>query len=109
MTNKKINILSLRVIVLFGMAMLVSFIPDYFHNFFGDWTCKGSGIGKYYPADANNYAHTIYNGCMYGGDNHLSKTHWGYRHWLFFAMGLTLFIIQTIDIINYNLRENDKI
>jgi hypothetical protein len=98
---KKIHIISLRVIALFVIAMLVSFIPEYLHDFFGDWTCKGSGVGKYFPADDNNYAHTVYNGCMYGGESHTSETHWGYRHWLFFMMGVILFFIQAFDIINY--------
>lgn len=79
---KKINIISLRVIALFVIAMLVSFIPELIPDFFGDWNC---------------------NGCTYGGDyrNHMPQTHWGYRHWLFFTMGVSLFIIQIVDIINY--------
>ena len=103
---RKIYIISLRVIALFVIEILVSFIPEYLHDFFGDWICKGSGIGKYFPADDNNYAHTVYNGCMYGGESHTSETHWGYRPWLFFTMGIILFIIQAFDIIVYIDKED---
>lgn len=99
---RKIQIISLRIILLFTTAMFVSFIPDYLHKFFGDWECIGSIPWKYQPDDEHNYSHIIYKGCMYGGDHHLKTIHWGYRHWLFFAMGVILFIIQSIDIINYS-------
>ncbi len=80
---KKIQIISLRVIALFVIAMFVSFIPEYLHDFFGDTYCK---IQHH----------------MYAGNYHdHPENHWGYRHWLFFIMGVILFIIQAFDIIVY--------
>lgn len=80
---KKIQIISLRVILLFTVAMFVSFIPDYLHDFFGDWTCKGCNYGE-----PGRYVHD-------------PSLHWGYRHWLFLSMGIILFIIQAVDLIMY--------
>lgn len=97
---KKIHIISLRVIALFVIAILVSFIPDYSHEFFGDWLCEGSKFGKFMPETGASYSHYERIGCDVGG-KHNSTWHWGYRHWLFFAMGAVLFIIQSFDIIDY--------
>jgi hypothetical protein len=67
---------------------------DYFHNFFDDFKCSGSGqklIDSY-----------MYQKCNYAGwEYHESTWHWGYRHWLYFIMCLTLFVLQVTDIINY--------
>ena len=73
---------SIRVVLIFVMAIFVSFIPEQIPDFFGDWACKG---------------------CNYGEAGferiHAPQIHWGYRHWLFFSMGLVLFIMQVVDII----------
>lgn len=88
---------SLRVVGLFGCAMLMSFIPDYFHSFFGDWKCEGCD----WVYDPSRPMGGYYTGCDYGMQNkHIAQYHWGYRHWLFFAMGLVLFIIQVYDMLN---------
>lgn len=92
---KKIQIISLRVILLFTVAMFVSFIPDYLHDFFGDWTCKGCEF-------VQDKVFGSYIGCHYGDVHvHDATLHWGYRHWLFFLMGIILFIIQVVDLIMY--------
>jgi hypothetical protein len=89
--NKTTKI-SLRVIAVFGVAMLVSLIPDYAHDFFGDWKCQG----RWWEEAKRSYI-----GCDYGLEPHVHNPylHWGYRHWLFLFMGLCLFALQVSDII----------
>ena len=95
MTLTKTQRISLKVIMLFTIAILSTFLGDYLHNFFGDWKCKGSGqrvIDTYYYTNCN-YAETGF---------HDATWHWGYRHWLYLCMCITLFVLQVIDIINYS-------
>ena len=95
MKNKTI-IISLRVIAIFLVAIFVSKIPDLYPNFFGDYKCEGKIIVK-----TNEYGYHEYSGCDFGEGRHNSKWHWGYQHWMFFLMGLSLTIIQIIDIVKY--------
>jgi hypothetical protein len=81
---KKIHKISLRVIIVFSIGIVSTFVTDHFHDFFGDWTCKGCNYGE------SGYFAT-----------HQPTLHWGYRHWLYFLMCLVLFVIQAIDIIEY--------
>jgi hypothetical protein len=93
--NKTIKI-SIRIIAVFGIAFIMSFIPDLFIEQFGYWLCEGYG----------NYNEKIKH-CMYGGGGyHNAIYHWGYRHWIWFLMGLSLFIIQVIDVINLINKED---
>jgi hypothetical protein len=89
--------LSIRVMAMFSIAILISFIPEYFRDFFGDWKCAGSGnyiLGTY-----------RYEGCNSGLKGiHEATWHWGYRHFLFFVMGVVLFIIQMIDALNKEIK-----
>lgn len=80
--------ISLRIIAVFMTAILVSFIPEYYPDFFGDWTCH-----------ANEFKTCSY-ASMGGIPHEVPRLHWGYRHYLFFIMGLVLFCIQVFDIIN---------
>lgn len=80
-----VQTVSLRIIVIFTVAIFVSFIPDYLHDFFGDWYCKGSGVID---------QHYHYSLCNYGNGFHTATWHWGYRHWLFVIMGIFLAIVQ---------------
>jgi hypothetical protein len=48
----------------------------------------------------NIFEHYEYLGCRYINEGHISQWHWGYRHWLYFIMCITLFVIQVVDIIN---------
>ena len=83
--------ISLRVIMLFIIAILFSLIPDVcnLHPLFDDTFCTGKPCTAF----------------MAG---HLPEYHWGYRHWLWAIMGFVLFIIQStkiislIEIENYN-------
>jgi hypothetical protein len=92
--NKSIKI-SLRIIALFSVAILVSKIPQLYPNFFGDWLCEGRKV-IWEDSDHIKY-HT--EGCDIF-QAHNSTWHWGYQHYLFFLMGLSLAIIQIIDIVN---------
>ena len=80
--------ISIRIIALFTCAILMSFMPEQFPDFFGDWTCNANPQLPCFFADTKAGGHIT------------PELHWGYRHFLFFAMGLVLFAIQTIDIIN---------
>ena len=83
MNLKKSQIISLKVILLFTIAIFSTFLGDYLHSFFDD-----------------SYCTTI--GCRYMDTRHsLPQWHWGYRHWLYLIMCLTLFTIQIVDIISY--------
>lgn len=92
---------SLRVIALFSVAILSTFIGDYGRSFFGDWYCDGSGERILIKATQTTYEHYDYAGCQYIDGHHSAQWHWGYRHWLYATMCLTLFIIQVVEIINH--------
>lgn len=90
----KIQKISIKVVLLFAVAMASTFLGEYLRDFFGDWKCEGSGerIGESYH----------YSKCDYGSQQfHLASWHWGYRHWLYLCMCAVLFLIQAIDIISY--------
>ena len=94
---------SLNVVAIFGIIILMSFVPDHFREFFGDWQCKGS---VYMKGTDQFYDH--WEGCDRGPSSHLATIHWGYRHWLWFFMGIALFIVQIIRIINTVNKHLDK-
>lgn len=81
-----------RIVLLFGIVMLMSFIPENFRELFGDWQCEGS---HYNPSDRSHI------GCVYISqyESHSPTWHWGFRHWIWMLMGVALFIYNTILII----------
>lgn len=87
--------ISLEIIFLFSIQMAISFIPETFREFFGDWYCNGFVPGR---EELSN--------CSYQRFTHNPFWHWGYRHWIFFTMGGVLFIIQAINL--YNKHSSDK-
>jgi len=88
--------ISLKVILLFTIAIFSTFVGDYLHSFLGDWKCLGSGILN------DSIYNPIYKYCNYAECGFHDPTwHWGYRHWLYLVMCITLFIIQIIDIISF--------
>lgn len=95
---KKHTIIMARIILLFMLAMVTTFIPEQLPEFFGDFQCQGG----HYEYDAHGVSVLV--GCKYHINNgysaHSPTTHWGYRHWLFFAMGLVLFIYNGILIVS---------
>lgn len=90
--------LSLRIILIFTAIILLSFIPENFHQFFGDWHCNG---GTFTVTVSGGYKD--YSGCHYGDDgnyqHHLPQWHWGYRHWMWMFMGICLTITQAASLI----------
>lgn len=72
--------LSIRIIVLFVVAMLVSYVPQLMPGFLGDWQCNDT---SFHMGDHYNSPHW----------------HWGWRHWLWMFMCLCLFITQSVRII----------
>jgi hypothetical protein len=91
--------LQLRIFILFTIAIFSTFVPEYLHSFFGDWHCQGAIRGKYVPATQSNWETYELIGCHYKNIVHDPTWHWGYRHWLYLAMCLTLFIINAVSII----------
>ncbi len=83
--------ISIRIIILFSIAILLSFISDYYPSFFGDIFCPGNVDKK----------------CISGwGDSHGPTWHWGYRHYLWMIAGLCLSIVQIVKTVN--IVDNDK-
>lgn len=71
----------LRIVLLFVTVMLMSFIPENFRDLFGDVYCK---IPHH----------------LYAGDWHdYPVWHWGFRHFAWCGMGITLFIYNAVLLI----------
>ena len=86
--------ISIRIIAIFICAIFFSLIPDEFPSFFGDIHCNGRDyMGMQYVSQ--------YTGCNYGQYSHGDTNHWGYRHWLFFLMGISLFVVQVVSIVYF--------
>jgi hypothetical protein len=102
--NKSTKV-SLRIICLFGIAMLLGFIPEYGRVFFGDWFCEGCRITGY---STEGLHMPIYSGCEYDCMDHVHcpQWHWGYRHWLWLFMGIALWIIQAVNI--FKIIDNEE-
>lgn len=79
--------ISLRIILMFAIAITMSFIADKFHYELGDWFCSGN-------------SDKIINKCLERGEftsaYHNPTWHWGYRHFLLWWMGFFLFITQIV-------------
>lgn len=88
--------LSLQVILIFAIIILGSFLPDTLPEFFGDWTCKGSGK-EIFKMDGYTAQHT---GCTIGAWHSEPELHWGYKHYMYMLMGICLFIVQCFRIGN---------
>lgn len=97
---KKTFYISLRITVIFTAIMLLSFVPDIFPSFFGDWKCAGTIRGELIQATDASYSHYNYTGCDYGG-RHLPTNHFGYRHWLYIVMGFSLSLVQFVSLMNF--------
>lgn len=87
-----------RIVLLFAIVMLMSFVPENNRELFGDWQCEGT-----------HYESGEYTGCQYVGVVHGTTWHWGFRHWIWMLMGLTLFIYNAVlIIITINKNQNEK-
>lgn len=81
--------LSFRVICLFVTAMLISFTPALFRDFFADTLIP-------HLDNWNNgmFIHDGYN--------------WGFRHYLYQFMCIIVFLVQAARIITWIVNNNDK-
>lgn len=99
--------LSMQIILLFSIAIMATFIPEHWHQFFGDELCKGS---TYVPAlwsmDGHVTKESYYVGCTLGG-SHLPTWHWGWRHWLWCFMSILLFLCSSVRIVIF-IKKNFK-
>jgi len=99
---KQINLftkISIRVIAVFLVAITMSAITDNLHEYLGDWFCAGratdnAGLCVYYDGGTHNSAHD-------------PTWHWGYRHWLVLFMGVSLAVIQIVNIV-FIIEESNK-
>lgn len=89
MKNTTINI-SIRVIKLFVIAIMMSFVADNVHEFLGDNLCNGNIEAKVRFLDYCKFGYYHAHGESY---------HWGFRHWTLFFLGIILASIQAISII----------
>ena len=79
--------LSLKVILLFATAMLISYSPQFLRGFFND---------------------TLYTDQVHH-DLFDTAWNWGFRHYLYFWMNIILFIIQIARIVKWvEIRGRDK-
>ena len=105
-----INKITIRVIAVFMTAILTSFIPDTFPEFFGDVKCQGSVLafnkdnllrleGCKLSPTGRTYSH-----------EHAPDTHWGTRHYMWAWMSFCIGLIQFVNIgaIIYNHLENNE-
>ena len=84
----------IRLVGIFAIVILFSFIPESFPGFFGDWACQGGKV--IHIGDTSSFE-----GCFYGpGYPHCATTHWGFRHWMWSLCGLTLFVWNVIELLN---------
>ena len=97
--------LTLKIAAMFVVVMFASFIPDNFHSFFGDWECQGGG--SYFSTTIGDYGNKYY-GCQYGMGNHGPSWHYGFRHWIWIAMGIVLFIVNAAFTISEAEAEEKK-
>jgi hypothetical protein len=90
------NYLYLNLLMMMAVMMAVSFLPEHFHAFFGDWKCDGN-LGHIDDKSLVFEKGT----CYYRGIfQHEPTWHWGFRHWIFFAFGLLFTIISIVRIVD---------
>lgn len=90
-----------KIILGFLIVFLMSFIPELNHDLFGDWFCQGATI----DTEMLKNGHYVTHGCQYGLDGiHEPMLHYGFRHWVWIACGLTLFVWNIVEVINGNTK-----
>ncbi len=100
MKLSKYNYAYLQLFLMMAVSMAVSFIPEQFREFFGDWLCNGA-TGSY--VKVGDYVHweMKVDSCRYISFSvHDATYHWGYRHWLFFAFGLFFVVVSIVRMVN---------
>lgn len=77
--------LSMRVVLLFAVTMILTYLPDHLRVMFGD--------------RPNTYNAYSYGGGRWDGTHFLDEQWiWGWRHYLYFWMCMVLFVIQAVRI-----------
>lgn len=101
-----IHKVSLRVIAIFMVAILSSFIPDTFPEFFGDVKCQGNVYTPYKGYVGCQLAFVGYENVK----SHGPDVHWGARHILWTWMGSCLAFVQFVGIVVmiYNHLEDES-
>ena len=90
--------ISIQIALIFTVMIFTSFIGDYLHKFLDDTYCTGWN---------RNVITGALEECRGEFTSHKSPTwHWGYRHWLLFLMGASLFITQVVRIVNLIEKES---
>ncbi len=80
------NKLSLKILILFGVTMLLTFLPDHLRDFFGDKLyIIPEGTDKYDMPNRHDFLDIDWD--------------WGWRHHIYFLMCLLLFTVQAVKII----------
>jgi hypothetical protein len=87
MKTKVYLAIAIRLILLFGVGMLSTFLPQYFRDFFGDTL----------------HVHTVecakcYSGCVNSND-YDALYDWGVRHYWYFNLMLCLFVLSLINFV----------
>lgn len=102
--------LSLNIVAVFIIAITLSYVPVKFPEFFGDWLCEGRVFIAEHYDKANTKIYDAYTGCDYGTNDRTAHNpcwHWGYQHWLWFFMGICLFVVQIFRIVQIiNKKQN---
>lgn len=80
-----------RIVVIFSIAILSTFIPEYLRDFFGD---KIAPLGRHWNYDDMKWIPTV------PEDGIIDTTYtWGARHYWYFWMMFLLFIVSIVDSI----------
>jgi len=72
--------------------MAVSFLPENYHSFFGDWKCQGSGniVEGHWHYEKCNYGHS---------SKHEPTWHWGWRHYILILFGFAFSVINIVRLV----------
>lgn len=77
--------LKIKIVALFAFIFIASYVPENYPTAFGDWKCQGSGK----EISEKDYPKYVFENCNYYGF-HKQTWHWGFRHYLWIGLGLTL-------------------
>ena len=84
--------LSIRIIMLFVTAMVISFTPQYLRGFFGDTAFAIDPAHSWRSSDGMIDTYFV----------------WGFRHYLYWFMCISLFIVQVFKIIVWVTNESKR-
>ena len=85
--------LKTKIVALFALIFIASYVPEKYPTAFGDWKCQGSGEELETSGEMIHYKNCDY--LAYHG----ATWHWGFRHYLWLGLGLTLTAITVHQIV----------